>query len=329
MVKARIFVIMEHRQGHIPQAAHEALSFALDLGARQDLGVMAMIPGNRVETPARELARTAGVDVTGVKGEHLEPYNGEVWKGAVAEVLEDEDPLYICMSHTATGFDLAPRLAYFLKASCITSVVGVRITGDKVSFIRPMFNNKLHGEITPAMKKTVLTVLPGSGPDSLSGPASKGHVRIVRAGHAPSLSKTLKLKASQKTGLNLGDADLIVSAGRGLGGPENLHLLEELVKAFPGAALASSKALCDQGWLPYKHQVGVTGQTVSPRLYLACGISGAPQHIGGMRGSQTIVAINTNPEASIFNVSDYCVVEDLETFIPVLLKELKGHSGYR
>ena len=120
---------------------------------------------------------------------------------------------------------------------------------------------------------------------------------------------------------------MIVSAGRGIGRQDNLHLLEELAKVFPRSALGSSKAVCDLGWLPYKHQVGVTGQTVAPGLYLACGISGAPQHIAGMGGSKMIVAINIDPDASIFNVSHYCVVEDLETFIPVLLKVLKSPSG--
>jgi electron transfer flavoprotein alpha subunit len=158
-------------------------------------------------------------------------------------------------------------------------------------------------------------------------PESKGSVHIIRTNFVPIASQTLEIKESKKGELNLGDADVIVSAGRGVRNPENIHLLEELAKIFPKSALGGSKAACDLGWLAYQHQIGITGQTVSPRLYIACGISGSVQHISGMRGSQTIIGINSDPDASIFNVADYGIVENLETFIPTLLEEFRHFSA--
>lgn len=326
-MKAQIVVIAEHTANRISPVTYESLSFAMELGERLDLNVSTLILGNTVEAMAKKLAERTGGYVVGVEGEQLEFYNGEAYKAATVEVLEMFNPSYICMPHTATGFDLAPRLAFYLNASCVTSVEKVRVCEGKIRFIRSMFNGKLHAEMAPATAKAVLTILPGAWPSLEMHPESKGSVHIIRTNFVPVASQTLEIKESKREKLNLGDADVIISAGRGICNPENLHLLEELAKIFPKSALGSSKAACDLGWLGYQHQIGITGQTVSSRLYIACGISGAFQHISGMRGSQTIIGINSDPDASIFNVADYGIVENLETFIPILLEEFKHFSA--
>ena len=325
-MKRQIAVIVEHTGNRILPVTYESLSFAMELGERLGLNLSVLILGNSIEAMAKQLAERTGSHVTGIKGAQLESYNGEAYKGAIVEILEAFDPSYICMPHTATGFDLAPRIAFFLNASCVTSVEKIRVREGNIRFIRSMFNGKLHAEMAPATAKAVLTILPGAWPSLEIHPGSKGSVHIIRTNFSPIASQTLEIKESRKEKLNLGDADVIISAGRGIRKPANLHLLEELAKIFPKSVLGSSKAACDLGWLGYQHQIGITGQTVSPRLYIACGISGAVQHISGMRGSQTIIGINSDPDASIFNAADYGIVENLETFIPTLLEEFRHFS---
>ena len=326
-MKAQIVVIAEHTANRISPVTYESLSFAMELGEGLGLNVSTLILGNTVEAMAKKLAERTGGYVIGVEGEQLEFYNGEAYKAATVGVLKMFNPSYICMPHTATGFDLAPRLAFYLNASCVTSVEKVRARDGNIRFIRAMFNGKLHAEMAPATAKAVLTILPGAWPSLEIHPESKGSVHIIRTDFVPVASRTLEIKESEKVKLNLGDADVIISAGRGIRNPENLHLLEELAKIFPKSVLGSSKAACDLGWLGYQHQIGITGQTVSPRLYIACGISGAVQHISGMRSSQTMIGINSDPDASIFNVADYAIVENLETFIPTLLEEFRHFSA--
>ena len=326
-MKAQILVITEHTGNRILPVTYESLSFAMELGERLGLNVSVLILGKTVEAMAKKLAERTGSDVIGVEGEQLEFYNGEAYKAATAEVLEMFNPSYICIPHTAIGFDLAPRLSVYLNASCVTSVEKVRICEGNIRFIRSMFNGKLHAEVAPATAMAVLTILPGAWPSLEIHPESKGAVHIIRTNFVSVASQTLEIKESKREKLNLGDADVIISAGRGISNPENLHLFEELAKIFPKSAFGSSKSACDLGWLGFQHQIGITGQTVSPRLYIACGISGAVQHISGMRGSQTIIGINSDPDASIFNVADYGIVENLETFIPILLEEFRHFSA--
>ena len=322
-MKAQIAIIAEHTGNRILPATYETLSFAMELGEHLGLNVWTLILGNSVESMAKQLAEKTGSHVTGIEGEQLEFYNGEAYKAVALGVLKTFDPLYTCMPHTATGFDLAPRLAFNLNASCIASVEKIRAGKGNIRFIRSMFNGKLHAEMAPAAAKTVLTILPGAWPPLEIHPKSKGSVHIIKTDFVPVASKTMKIKESEKGEFNLGDADVIISAGKGIRNPENRHLLEEFSKIFPKSALGASKAACDLGWFGYQRQIGITGQTVSPKLYIACGISGAVQHISGMRGSQTIIGINSDPDASIFNVADYGIVENLETFIPILLEEFK------
>jgi electron transfer flavoprotein alpha subunit len=148
-------------------------------------------------------------------------------------------------------------------------------------------------------------------------------VRIIKSDVFPTASQTLEVREASNEPLNFDDADVIVAAGRGIRNAKNLKLLENLAAIFPKAGLGASRAVCDLGWLGYRHQIGITGQTVSPRLYIACGISGAMQHLAGMKESRIIVAINNDPHAAIFQVADLGIVENLETFIPILLAEFK------
>ncbi len=308
---------------------HEVVSFAREWGTHMGGGSMQLLVlGNHVENIVHNLAETTRMDVTGFESAQLALYNGEVYRNTLATFFKTDAPTVVCLPHTAFGFDLAPRLAVFLQASCITAVEKIRFSNGRVRFVRSMFNGKLRAEVATASEKIVVTIMPGawSRQTNLSGSRSP-QVHITEPDGFPAASRTLEIRESARESLNFDDADVIVAAGRGIRNAENIQLLKDLAGIFPKAGLGASRAVCDLGWLGYRHQIGITGQTVSPRLYIACGISGAMQHLAGMKGSRVIVAINSDPHAAIFQVADFGIVENLETFIPVLLEEFKRQQA--
>jgi electron transfer flavoprotein alpha subunit len=275
-----------------------------------------LLLGKDVEEQAEEISRKTGCDTLALKGDHLEHYNALSYAHALMEILQEEAAVWICLPHTSMGYDLAPRLAVLLKASCITGVESVR----DGSLCRPIHSGRFIEEIVPKTPRVVVTVLPGAFRpcEEAAGPA--GIVKVMNAAFTEVPSQTLGVSESAHRDSALKDAEVIVSAGRGIGKKENVALVKKLAAAFRRSAVGASRAACDLGWFERKHQVGTTGQTVSPRLYIACGISGAFQHVSGMRTSQTIIAINTDKHAPIFQVAHYGVIEDLETFIPLMIE---------
>jgi electron transfer flavoprotein alpha subunit len=210
-----------------------------------------------------------------------------------------------------------------LKAACIT---GVESAGDG-SLGRAIHSGRFIEEIAPNTPRVVVTVLPGAFEPWEETGSSAGSVKVKESGFTALPSQTLGTVESGYRDSALKDAQVIVSGGRGVGKKENVSLIKTLAALFPRSAVGASRSVCDLGWFERKHQIGTTGQSVSPRLYIACGVSGAFQHVSGMRGSQTIVAINTDIHAPIFQVAHYCIVEDLTTFIPLLIEELSMGPG--
>ena len=309
-------MIAELRKGCITQETYEVAGFARAIGKGKK--PVFLLLGKNVEEQAREIAQKTGCDVIALTGNHLEHYNALSYAHALMEMLQEEAAAWVCLPHTSMGYDLAPRLAVPLKAACIT---GVESAGDG-SLGRPIYSGRFIEEIVPKTPRVVVTVLPGAfrACEETSGPA--GSVKVMEAAFTELPSQTLGTAESLHRDSALKDAEVIVSAGRGIGKKENISLIERLAAVFPRSAVGASRSACDLGWFEHKHQIGTTGQTVSPKLYIACGISGAFQHVSGMRGAQTIVAINTDFHAPIFRVAHYCVVEDLTTFIPILLEEV-------
>ncbi|HOO89438.1 MAG TPA: electron transfer flavoprotein subunit alpha/FixB family protein, partial [Syntrophales bacterium] len=264
---------------------------------------------------------TTGMDVIAIEGTGLEPYNCEAYLTALTRPLKALDPHYIVLPHTAMGYDLAPRLAVLLQASSITAVEQLSVRGESLTFLRSQWNGKVILEVVPLTERTVVTALPGCWPELVEKPEKIGKVTIIPCDTFPVRSKTTGIKEASRMEFDLTKADVIVAAGRGLGKEENLQLIYELSGIFQKSAVGASRAACDAGWFDYGRQIGITGQTVSPNLYIACGISGSTQHMAGMKRSRMVIAINTDPLASIFGIADYCIVEDLATFIPCLLEE--------
>jgi len=316
-----IYVVLEDRNGRIGRISFEAIAAANIIAAQSGTKPTAIVIGAETEALAREAA-TKGVGKV-VRAEHalLSPYTADGYTAALQQFIAAESPDYIVFPHTYQVRDYAPALAARLGRVLIGDVTAI---GDGPVFIRSLMQGRLSGSYKPT----------GSGPCLLS--VQSGAFRAAEAETSPAEITTfsLTINASQirtKPGepfrgtaqtVDLGSAPLIVAVGRGIKEESNLSLVKDLATSL-GAELAASRPICDNGWLPIERQVGSSGQTVAPKLYLAVGISGAIQHLVGMKGSQCIVAINKDAEAPIFEVADYGIVGDLFEVVPALTEAIK------
>lgn len=317
-----ILVIAEQREGRLKPESLELAAFGKKLGEAITAEVAGIVLGHRVEPLAREFADQTGLKVFGLESEHLALYNAQGYLSALAGFFEGRKPSYVLISHTATGWDFAPRLAVRLNGSCSTAITGFT-SGNGMTFIRQICGGKILMEVAPVPGAvSVLTVM--SGAAKPAAPKNKGRVEIIPVKVELKVTRTLGCEQVKKGSLDLSKAEVIVAAGRGIHEPDKLELIRELASCFEKSAVAASRPVIDAGWLPYEHQVGQTGQTVRPQLYIACGISGAIQHTAGMAGSDLIVAINTDPKANIFNVAHLGVTLDLNDFLPVLINKIRA-----
>ncbi len=263
------------------------------------------------QTGSRQLA----IHVPGLDG-----YNGDAYRTILTHVLRGLDPTWVCVPGTAQGLDFAPGLAVRLGGNCISGVERIRQEGGTLAFARTLFNGKIVAEIGSATSPTVLMVRPGAFKIASGLPQGQGPIDVRTVQWNSTGTRALGVKSVEAADPALGEASVIVSAGRGVARRENLELVRRVAGLFSRSAVAGSRPLCDMGWLPYRSQVGQTGATVSPDLYFACGISGAQQHLAGMRGSKLTVAVNTDPHAAIFNEADLGILEDVEGFLSDLLE---------
>ena len=317
-----IVVIAEHFQGEIRPVTHELVRFAEALQEVRPTGIQILVLGEKVEGLAKSLAKTTGKDVLGILAPQLTRYNGQAYKTVLHEVLREHPPAYVCVAHSSRRSDFAPGLAMRMGAACITGVSSISVQEGVICFSRDIYGGKINADMVSSSKTTVLTVQPGSYGPTPKNDQAGGKVYLKSVVVVPQASTTLSTTAFQTSDLDLSIARVIVSAGRGIGEAENLQLIRNLASVLPRSVVCGSRPVIDLGWMTYDRQVGITGAIVTPDLYIACGISGAAQHAGGMKGSGFIVSINTDPMAAIFNLSDICIVEDLMTFIPVLLEKM-------
>jgi electron transfer flavoprotein alpha subunit len=319
-MKQTIVVIVEHFAGQIKPVTHELVSCAKRLQQNTASAIKAVILDADPAMLAREMADTWGLEVTAVQIPQLTSYNGEIYKSVLTDLLRDLKAAYVCTAHSSQGMDFVPALAVELNAACITGVEDILEVENQTCFARSIFGAKAVAHIRPENDLSILTIQPGMfRPQKPDKPVS-GSVttRSFNCGSLKTRSMGIKEAEADMTGIT--EAGVIVSAGQGLGDKDNLDLIYQLAALFTKSAVAGSRIVCDLGWLEYRCQVGVTGATVSPQLYIACGISGAVQHVMGMRNSEYIVAINKDPAAAIFQVADICIVEDLTTFIPTFIE---------
>ncbi len=316
-----IVIIAEHSDGQIRPVTYELVAFAQKLQrAAGSMPMRVILLADDARGLAQDVADNTGLDVTAIQLPGLSYYNGEVYTHALAEHLADLDPLFVCIAQTSQGSDYAPALAVKLGAACIGGVGEIKTHEGQICFARAIYSGKIIARLKPRSETTILTVQPGIFKADKHAGSRSGSVAILEKPARNRQSRSLGIKPADTDTAGIGDARVIVAAGNGIGEEENLEFIRRLAAVFPKSAVAGSRIVCDMGWLGYQCQVGVTGATVSPQLYIACGISGAMQHVMGMQGSEFIVAINKDPSAAIFQVADICIVEDLTTFIPAFIQ---------
>jgi electron transfer flavoprotein alpha subunit len=319
-----ILVVLEQRDGKLHKMALEALAAGQQIGAELSLPVFAAILGSGVEPVAQTLSGWKLDKIHAVDHALLKDYTADGFTIVLRQLIAAHNPAYILFPHTYQVRDFAPKLATSLGRVLVSDVVGHRVENGELVAVRQLFQGKINADVR----------FGGEAPHLLSIQAGAFRADKLHPGSAPVEKTTPELKAEQirtkplelfresARAVDLGAADIIVSVGRGIREAENIAIVQGLAEAL-GAELAASRPICDNGWLPMERQVGSSGQTVAPKLYLAVGISGAIQHLVGMKGSKTIVAINKDPEAPIFEVADYGIVGDLFQVVPALIEELK------
>jgi electron transfer flavoprotein alpha subunit len=316
-----ILVIAEQREGKLNRASWEAIAAAQAAGGP----VKIAIPGSGVESVATELAAADAAEVIVVDAPPLGDYTADGYVAALSALVEQEQPSQVFFAHTYQTRDFVPALAARLGRALITDVTGIKAQDGGMVYVRPVFQGKLTADVTaegPAPH--LVTVQIGAyRADSAKRGASPAAVRKAEISvDASAIRQKPEAPFKEaKQAVDLSQAERIVAVGRGIKGQEHLKIAEDLAKAL-GAEIAASRPICDSGWLPMDRQIGSSGQTVAPKLYVALGISGAIQHLVGMKGSRTIVAINKDPEAPIFEIADFGIAGDLFEVVPAMVAEL-------
>ena len=315
-----ILVVAEVRGGTLNRASWEAVACAQQAGAGEPLAIV--VPGGG--DAARLLAEAGVGDVLSVEHEALAAYTPDVQVAVVAQVMAQTSPRLVVMAHTYQARDYAPRLAARLRVPLVADVVGVKGSGAAATFLRPMFQGKLVAEVAPqGVGPAVVSCQIGAFRADAVVKGAPAAVRAVTATIDAAPAQTVEAPFQEaRQAVDLSQAERIVAVGRGIKAQDQIAVAERLAAAM-GAEMAASRPICDNGWLPMDRQVGSSGQTVSPKLYVALGISGAIQHLVGMKGSRTIVAINKDADAPIFEVADYGIVGDLFEIVPALTAELE------
>jgi electron transfer flavoprotein alpha subunit len=323
-----VLVVLEHRGGAYNRMSWEALAAGQQIAAASGQPLSAVILGSDLESLSGELANKKLDKAYRVEHGLLKEYTADGYVSALEQFIKKLDPSFVVFPHTYQVRDFAPRLAARFGQVLLPDMVGLRKGGDSFVFVRQLFQGKLNADYRHA----------GSGPCFLSVQAGAFRAESLEAGStsveafAPQLDASA-IRSKQQAPfreaaqtVDLSSAPIIVSVGRGIKEQDNLPIVQELAQAL-GGELAASRPICDNGWLPMERQVGSSGQTVSPKLYLAVGISGAIQHLVGMKGSKTVVAINKDENAPIFEVADYGIVGDLFEIVPALTEAVKKAKG--
>lgn len=315
----KFLVFIEQRDGKIRKASLEALSLARRLAGGP---VAAVLPGKAVAALAKDLGKYGAGVVYVADRDDLALYSNKGYVGALDAATAKESPNAVLIAATAMGKDVAPRFAARHDVSVLADLMDLRLEGDRLVGWRPVYSGKARAEVdcgnaSLQIATTRPNVFPAEAQD-----APEPRVESLELGEIAPRAKVVKVATSESKELDVSEADIIVSGGRGIKGPENWPLIRDLQQAL-GAALGASRAVVDAGWIDHQHQVGQTGKVVSPTLYVACGISGAIQHLAGMGTSKVIVAINKDPEAPIFKVATYGIAGDLFQIVPEVAKAVR------
>jgi len=321
-----ILIVVEQREGKLNRVSLETLTAAQAIAAETNWDLEAAVAGGSVDAIVQEIAKVKVKKIYAIESPKLERYTADAYVSELKQFIGSKQPKLVLMPHTYQVRDFAPRLAAALGRTLISDAIGYRKDGTKLVFTRQMFQGKFTADVSFSCDPPHFATFQAGSyrGDRVEMGASAAPVEKIAAqadGSAVRV-KPLEIFKEAKQAVDLTQAEIIVSVGRGIKEQKNIELAKALADAL-GGEIAASRPICDSGWLPMDRQIGSSGQTVAPKLYLALGISGAIQHIVGMKGSRSIIAINKDAEAPIFEIADFGVVGNLFDIVPALTEEVK------
>jgi len=321
-----ILALVEHQEGRIRKPALEAVSQSQRMANQLSMKFSIAIVGHQIASLTNAFAGFGVDKVYGVDTPELAAYSGEGYASAFAEIVNRVKPDWVFVGASAFGRDVAPRLAAKVAGGLVSDCTAMEVKDGDLLLTRPIYAGKALARVKVVRKPGIVTLRPNVFPALSSNGGGSPAVEKIAAALGSIRAKVVGTKLAQLGKLELTEANIIVSGGRGLKAPEHFHLVEDLAAAL-GAAVGASRAVVDAGWRPHEYQVGQTGKTVSPQLYIACGISGAIQHLAGMSSSKYIIAINKDPDAPIFKIANLGVVGDVFEILPRLTEAVKKVKG--
>ncbi len=318
-----ILVLAEHRKGVLRDITWEMLSLGKELAEKMEAQLTTVLPGYEVKSLADELSTQADL-VLLVEDERLQNFSSMAYQQVLSTLITTRKPIITLIGHTACGIDLAPGLAAALGMPLATDCLSLTLTEKELTAVRQIYGGKVNAEVACSCEKGCIATIRAGVVSPWGEETRKGKVEVIQSPSLEGISRQRFIEYVEAAigGVDITQADIIVAIGRGIQDKENIPLAEELAKAL-GGTLACSRPIVDKKWLPKAHQVGTSGKTVRPKAYIALGISGAFQHIVGMKDSGVIIAVNKDPRAPIFEVADYGIVCDLFDFMPVLKEKAK------
>ncbi len=321
-----ILVIVEQREGKLNRVSWETLTAGQAIAAETGWLLEAAVVGGSVGSFASEVAGKKVAKVYAIESSKLEPYTPDAFAAALKQFIAARQPKLVLMPHTYQVRDFVPKLATAMGRTVVSDAIGYKKEGDKLLFTRQMFQGKFAADVSFSGDAPWFVTFQNGAfrGDKVEAGASAAPIETVAVDIAEGVvrNKPQEVFKEAKQAVDLTQAEIIVAVGRGIKEQKNIEIAKQLAEAL-GGELAASRPICDSGWLPMDRQIGSSGQTVAPKLYLALGISGAIQHIVGMKGARTIVAINKDSEAPIFEIADYAVVGNLFEVVPPLTEEVK------
>jgi electron transfer flavoprotein alpha subunit len=323
MMGNNVLVFAEQRDGALKKVAFEMLNVGAELAGQLGGSVEAVLLGSGLGGLSDTLAQYGAARVYVADDPALQPYASEAYSATLGQLIGQAQPAIVLIGATAMGRDLAPRLAAHLGVGMATDCTALEIDGGRLLATRPIFAGKALAKIKLNGDPQVASVRPNVIPACEPKPGAVADVQQVAAVADNVRARVVDVVGAGEGEVDVAEADIIVTGGRGVGGPEGFAPVRSLAKTLK-AAVGASRAAVDAGWIPHSHQVGQTGKTVTPNLYIACGVSGAIQHLAGMKTAKVIVAVNKDPEAPIFKIANYGIVGDLFEVLPHLEKEFKA-----
>ena len=315
----KILAVLEQREGALKKVSFEAASVTAKLAKELNLEAEAVVVGSDINN-LNEISKYGISKIIHLKNSEFLNYTSSGYAEAISNYAKEADAVCIIIGNTSFGNDLTPRLAVKLNSACVVDCVNLSVESGEVIATRPVYAGKSFIKTKLNSDIKIFSIRPNVFKKELSD-TNEAAIEVKEISNSNLKTKVVAFKKSEGK-LDVAEADIIVSGGRGMKGPENFNLIESLADTL-GAAVGASRAVVDAGWRPHREQVGQTGKTVSPSLYVACGISGAIQHLAGMSTSKYIVAINKDKDAPIFSVADYGIAGDVFEILPVLTEEIK------